>query len=72
MGSTVDDAFIWKRRRNRFLGRTGAVGARAPPEGEISPKPKKDEFVVFSAHLERGLGLPASSFFSEFLRFYGL
>ena len=72
MGSAVDDAFLWKLRRNRFLGMTGDVGARAPPEGEVSPNRRKGEFVVFSAHLERGLGLPASSFFSEFLRFYGL
>ena len=72
MGSTVDDAFLWKLRRNRFLGMTGDVEARIPPEGKISPKPRRGEFVIFSAHLERGLGLPVSSFFSEFLRFYGL
>ena len=48
------------------------MGARAPDPEEISPKPEKGEVVVFNAHLERGLGLPVSSFFSEFLRFYGL
>ena len=72
MGSSVDDELLWKLRRNRFLGMTGDVGARLPPVGEISPNPRKGEFVVFSAHLERGLGLPVNSFFSEFLHFYGL
>ena len=72
MGSGVDDRDIRKLRRGRFLGRTDDVGARAPDPEEISPKPKKGEFVVFSAHLERGLGLPVSPFFLEFLRFYGL
>ena len=48
------------------------MGARAPNSEEILPAPRKGEFVVFAAHLERGLGLPASPFFVEFLRFYGL
>ena len=72
MGSTIDEAFLRKIRRNGFLGTTGDVEARAPPAGEISPKPKKGKFVMFYAHVERGLGLPTSSFFSEFLHFYGL
>ena len=72
MGSSADDALIWKHHRNRFLGITGDVGTRIPPAGEISPNPERGEFVVFGAHLERGLGLPASPFFQEFLHFYGL
>ena len=47
MGSTIDGVFLRKLRRNGFLGVTGDVEARAPPAGEISPKPKKGEFVVF-------------------------
>ena len=54
------------------MGKTDNVGARAPDLEEVSPKPEKGEFVVFNAHWERGLGLPASPFFLEFLRFYGL
>ena len=37
------------------------------PVGEIEPHPKDDEIVVFSAHFERGFGLPASDFFKAFL-----
>ena len=54
------------------MGTAEEVGARAPDLEEISSNPKEDEFVVFATHLERGLGLPASPFFQEFLRFYGL
>ena len=48
------------------------MGACAPDPEEIKPNPKKGEFLVFLAHLDRGLGLPVSPFFLEFLRLYGL
>jgi hypothetical protein len=34
--------------------------------------PRPGEYVVFSAHFERGLGLPALDFFRRFLDFYEL
>ena len=37
-----------------------------------SPQPRRGEFVVFLTHFQRGLGLPISDFFAEFLRRYGL
>ena len=42
------------------------------PRGEVEPAPEPGEYVVFSAHFERGFGLPASNFFREFLDFYKL
>ena len=72
MGSDMSDSDIRRLHRGQFLGLAEEVGARAPSLDEISPSPKEGEFVMFSAHLERGLGLPASPFFQEFLRFYGL
>ena len=72
MGSDVESSDIRKLRRGRFLGLTEEVRARAPSSDEISPNPEEGEFVVFSTHLERGLGLPASPFLQEFLRLYGL
>ncbi|KAK1613868.1 hypothetical protein QYE76_019385 [Lolium multiflorum] len=42
------------------------------PRGEVEPAPEAGEYVVFSAHFERGFGLPASNFFREFLDFYKL
>ncbi|KAK1653598.1 hypothetical protein QYE76_071403 [Lolium multiflorum] len=47
------------------------VVTRAPGE-EVEPKPEPGERVVFGAHLDRGLGLPASAFFRRFLDFFGL
>jgi hypothetical protein len=43
-----------------------------PPDEEIEPRPEPGERVVFGAHLDRGLGLPASNFFRRFLDFFGL
>jgi hypothetical protein len=48
-----------------------AVITRAPGE-ELEPTPRPGECVVFGAHLDRGLGLPASPFFRRFLDFFGL
>ena len=52
---------------------------RVPPEvecrrpgKEIEPQPRRGEFIVFLSHFQRGLGLPVSDFFAEFLRRYGL
>ncbi|KAK1618390.1 hypothetical protein QYE76_023907 [Lolium multiflorum] len=42
------------------------------PGKEAEPKPEPGERVVFGAHLDRGLGLPASTFFRRFLDHFGL
>ncbi|KAK1698889.1 hypothetical protein QYE76_015586 [Lolium multiflorum] len=47
------------------------VITRAPGE-ENEPAPEPGECVVFGAHFDRGLGLPASRFFRQFLDFFGL
>jgi hypothetical protein len=41
------------------------VVTRAPGE-EVEPAPGPGERVVFGAHFDRGLGLPASPFFGNF------
>ncbi|KAK1683328.1 hypothetical protein QYE76_044176 [Lolium multiflorum] len=42
------------------------------PGAEVEPSPEPGERVVFGAHFDRGLGLPASPFFRRFLDFFGL
>jgi hypothetical protein len=42
------------------------------PGEEIMPDAQPGECVVFTAHFERGFGLPASPFFCSFLEFFGL
>ncbi|KAK1614359.1 hypothetical protein QYE76_019876, partial [Lolium multiflorum] len=48
-----------------------SVVTRVPGE-ETEPTPEPGERVVFGAHLDRGLGLPASTFFRQFLDNFGL
>ncbi|KAE8768599.1 hypothetical protein D1007_59914 [Hordeum vulgare] len=42
------------------------------PDAETAPTPPAGEIVVFDEHFYRGFGLVASSFFSEWLHFFGL
>ncbi|KAK1664446.1 hypothetical protein QYE76_052605 [Lolium multiflorum] len=68
-GSYMHDDDIERLVRLRRIPRE--VITRAPGE-EVEPKPEPGERVVFGAHLDRGLGLPASRFFRRFLEFFGL
>ncbi|KAK1614143.1 hypothetical protein QYE76_019660 [Lolium multiflorum] len=68
-GSDVKQSEIdWLYRSRRIP----AEVACRHPRGEVEPAPEAGEYVVFSAHFERGFGLPASNFFREFLDFYQL
>ncbi|KAK1613582.1 hypothetical protein QYE76_019099 [Lolium multiflorum] len=68
-GSDVKQPEIdWLYRSRRIPAQ---VSCRIP-RGEVEPAPEPGEYVVFSAHFERGFGLPASDFFREFLDFYEL
>src|SRR3954463_3499885 len=42
------------------------------PGAEMVPTPRAGERVVFLSHFERGFGLPASTFFRDFLDFHRL
>ncbi|KAK1685198.1 hypothetical protein QYE76_046046 [Lolium multiflorum] len=68
-GSYMHDDDIERLVRLRRIPRE--VITRTPGE-EVEPKPEPGERVVFGAHLDRGLGLPASRFFRRFLEFFGL
>ncbi|KAK1678645.1 hypothetical protein QYE76_039493 [Lolium multiflorum] len=68
-GSYMHDDDIERLVRLRRIPRE--VITRTPGE-EVEPKPEPGERVVFGAHLDRGLGLPASAFFRRFLDFFGL
>ncbi|KAK1630623.1 hypothetical protein QYE76_004938 [Lolium multiflorum] len=68
-GSYMHDDDIERLVRLRRIPRE--VITRTPGE-EVEPKPEPGERVVFGAHLDRGLGLPALAFFRRFLDFFGL
>jgi hypothetical protein len=38
----------------------------------LVPAPNSTEIVMLKSHMERGLSMPPSSFFTNFLKFYGL
>ncbi|KAM0903733.1 hypothetical protein ACQ4PT_018495 [Festuca glaucescens] len=68
-GSDVSQAEIdWLYRSRRI---PEEVFCRIPGK-EREPTPEPGEVVVFTAHFERGFGLPASNFFRRFLDFYEL
>ncbi|KAK1661659.1 hypothetical protein QYE76_049818 [Lolium multiflorum] len=68
-GSYMHDDDIARLVRLRRIPQE--VITRTPGE-ENEPTPEPGERVVFGAHFDRGLGLPASRFFRQFLDFFGL
>ncbi|KAE8772322.1 hypothetical protein D1007_55706 [Hordeum vulgare] len=71
LGSDVDEGLIDALRHHRLLPPASQVSVRLP-SSETSPAPVAGEVVVFVEHFYRGFGLPASSFFAEWLQFFGL
>ena len=71
-GSVVSDETLAQLRLDGVLGTEDEVKARVPPEDEIRPDPRRGEVVLFVDHLERGLALPVSPFFCQFLEFFNL
>ncbi|KAM0921736.1 hypothetical protein ACQ4PT_006674 [Festuca glaucescens] len=68
-GSDVSQAEIdWLYRSRRI---PEEVFCRIPDK-EREPTPEPGKVVVFTAHFERGFGLPESDFFRRFLDFYEL
>ncbi|KAE8816537.1 hypothetical protein D1007_05869 [Hordeum vulgare] len=71
LGSDVDEGHIDALRHHRLLPPASQVWVRLP-RSETSPAPVEGEVVVFVEHFYRGFGQPASSFFVEWLQFFGL
>ncbi|KAE8795314.1 hypothetical protein D1007_29811 [Hordeum vulgare] len=71
LGSDVDEGLIDALHNHRLLPPASQVSVRLP-SSETSPAPVAGEVVVFVKHFYRGFRLPASSFFAEWLQFFGL
>ena len=54
------------------LGTEADIAVRVPADDEIRPDPGRGEVVLFVDHLERGLALPVSPFFRQFLDYFNL
>ncbi|KAE8799922.1 retrotransposon protein [Hordeum vulgare] len=68
-----------KRGLGFIVGRSNRTTCQAQPDvlvripgTETAPTPATGEIIIFDEHFYRGFGLPASSFFSEWLHFFGL
>ena len=70
----------WKASKTNAGEIQTLIQARKMPEGilwrepgrKVVPTPRKGERVVFVSHFEHGFGLPASTFFRDFLDFHRL
>ena len=71
-GSIMDDEAVAQLRHNGLLGTEDDIAVRVPAGDEIRPAPRHGEAVVFVDHLERGLALPVSLFFQQFLEYFEL
>ncbi|KAE8769511.1 hypothetical protein D1007_58889 [Hordeum vulgare] len=71
LGSDVDEGHIEALHHHRLLPPASQVSVRLP-SAETAPAPAAGEVVVFVEHFYRGFGLQASSFFTEWLHFFGL
>ncbi|KAE8794970.1 hypothetical protein D1007_30168 [Hordeum vulgare] len=71
LGSDVNAELIDALRHHQLLPPASQVSVRLP-SSEASPAPVAGEVVVLAEHFYRGFGLPASSFFAEWLQFFGL
>ena len=68
--SSITDEQVQAYYKSRRIPQ--GVAYRIPPKGQVFPEPLPDENVIFGSHLDRGLGLPASPFFHQFLIEYGV
>ncbi|KAE8809621.1 hypothetical protein D1007_13787 [Hordeum vulgare] len=71
LGNEICDGHIEALRQRRMLPPAYLVMVRIP-DAETAPMPREGEIVVFDEHFYRGFGLPVSTFFSNWLTFFGL
>ncbi|KAI4987530.1 hypothetical protein ZWY2020_020330 [Hordeum vulgare] len=70
LGSEICNGHIEALHHYRMLPPASLVMVRVPG-AETAPTPREGEIIVFYEHFCRGFGLPASTFFSNWLIFFG-
>ncbi|KAE8791386.1 hypothetical protein D1007_34216 [Hordeum vulgare] len=70
-GSDISAEHIDALHHPRMLPPVSLVAVRIPG-AENAPTPQEGEVVVFDEQFDRGFELPASTFFFNFLTFFGL
>ncbi|KAE8805992.1 hypothetical protein D1007_17904 [Hordeum vulgare] len=71
LGSEISDGHIEALRHRRMLPPASLVTVRIP-DAETAPTPRDRDIVMFDEHFYMGFGLLASTFFSNWLVFFGL
>ncbi|KAE8803231.1 hypothetical protein D1007_21007 [Hordeum vulgare] len=71
LGSYICDSHIKALRHRQMLPPASVVTMRIPG-AETAPTPQEGEIVVFDENFYRGFELTASTFFSNWLVFFGL
>ena len=71
-GSIVTTETVASLREAGVLGTEADIAVRVPADDEIRLDPGRGEVVLFVDHLERGLALPVSLFFRQFLDYLNL
>ncbi|KAE8809234.1 hypothetical protein D1007_14134 [Hordeum vulgare] len=71
LSSKICDDRIEALRHRQMLPPASLVSVRIPG-AKTAPTPQEGEIVVFDEHFYRGFGLPASTFLSNWLIFFGL
>ncbi|KAE8789333.1 hypothetical protein D1007_36508 [Hordeum vulgare] len=71
LASEICEGHIEALRHHRMLPPASQVLVMIPG-AESAPTPAAGENIVFDEHFYKGFGLPARSFFSEWLHFFGL
>ncbi|KAE8767946.1 hypothetical protein D1007_60635 [Hordeum vulgare] len=71
MGSEICDGHIKVLRHRRMLPPASLVTVRIP-NIETALTPQEGEIIVFDEHFYMGFGLPASTFFCNWVTFFGL
>ncbi|KAE8768207.1 hypothetical protein D1007_60339 [Hordeum vulgare] len=71
LSSEICNDHIEALHHRRILPPASLVSVRIP-DAETTPTPQEGEVVIFDEHFYRGFGLPASTFFSNWLIFFGL
>ncbi|KAI5006210.1 hypothetical protein ZWY2020_033453 [Hordeum vulgare] len=71
LGSEICEDHIEALRHHRMLPPASLVTVWIPRSRDL-PMPQEGEIVVFDEHFYRGFGLPAITFFSNWLTFFGL
>ena len=70
--SIVTEQMLTEYVENGIMAAKEIIHWRVPEPGELIPRPKDNEVIVFTDHINRGFSPPGSKFFCDVLHFFQL